>query len=595
MKKTLCYQLSVLMIGALICLAGLFPAVKAFAEEEAYYALSVSESTIDYGDIGSITLGAERTFTVTNNSNVSVTLTWWEENPANAFIIDLLSDGYLSPGASATFSVNPTQMLPEGSYYCAFYISAAEDINDDYLASVNMFMTIDDPDPISEVTQVVVSPDYATVEAGMSCSFHADIYGQNIQDYSVDWSISGNQSSGTYISDGFLQVAADETASNITVTAYSRQDSNVYNSVNVAVQRSESTVRVSASPSEGGSVSGGGKVNYGGKVILNAKPKSGYAFEGFYENNSKISSSASLEINGITSDRAITAVFVRNSFTINAYVNPQNAGTVSGIGTYEKGKKVELKASAAKGYLFTGWTKEGQLKSTDSTYQIGSIDSDLSLVANFEKKAANVYVIKAGAGEGGVISPSGDQNVIEGNDVSYIITTHGGYNLDKVLVDGKSVGAVSSYTFSNVQGPHTISASFVKEQESPKQKAATKTDSSKKKSSSESATDASSKEDSLDTDSKAIEESEKEDLEKEESKNNITDEEKPTEDITDLPDTTEVTVDTEENSALLPESGDTGNIEAEKTNKFPVIVFSVIAVGLLAAIGFTISYILRHR
>ena len=223
----------------------------------------------------------------------------------------------------------------------------------------------------------------------------------------MTWSISGNQSGSTSInSAGTLTVAANETASSISVKAASNQDLNVYNIVQVNITRPTFTVRTSSNPSEGGSVSGGGSVNYGGKVTLTARPNSGYSFEGFYEGNSKISSASSLELNGITSDRSITAAFVRSAYTVKTYVNPEKTGSVSGAGTYNRGSKVELKAAPANGYIFTGWTKEGKVMTTDETYKIGSLDSDLTLVANFAKKEATTYSIKASVnGDGGSITP----------------------------------------------------------------------------------------------------------------------------------------------------------------------------------------------
>jgi hypothetical protein len=71
------------------------------------------------------------------------------------------------------------------------------------------------------------------------------------------------------------------------------------------------------------------------------------------------------------------------------------------------------------------------------------------------------YTITASAGANGSISPSGITTVCEGNNITYNITANASYTIADVLVDGISVGAVSSYTFSNVTTARTISASFV--------------------------------------------------------------------------------------------------------------------------------------
>ncbi len=70
------------------------------------------------------------------------------------------------------------------------------------------------------------------------------------------------------------------------------------------------------------------------------------------------------------------------------------------------------------------------------------------------------YTITASAGTGGSISPAGNVSVNGGANQSFTITPAAGYKVSNVLVDGASVGAVNSYTFTNVSASHTISASF---------------------------------------------------------------------------------------------------------------------------------------
>jgi hypothetical protein len=71
------------------------------------------------------------------------------------------------------------------------------------------------------------------------------------------------------------------------------------------------------------------------------------------------------------------------------------------------------------------------------------------------------YTIVASAGAGGSISPSGPVSVPANGSQAFTITANAGFAIGNVLVDGGSVGAVSSYPFTNVTANHTISASFV--------------------------------------------------------------------------------------------------------------------------------------
>jgi len=70
------------------------------------------------------------------------------------------------------------------------------------------------------------------------------------------------------------------------------------------------------------------------------------------------------------------------------------------------------------------------------------------------------YTITATAGTGGSISPSGSASVTEGNSQIYTITASSGYTISEVRVDGSSIGAASTYTFSGASSSHTISATF---------------------------------------------------------------------------------------------------------------------------------------
>lgn len=89
------------------------------------------------------------------------------------------------------------------------------------------------------------------------------------------------------------------------------------------------------------------------------------------------------------------------------------------------------------------------------------------LVSSGAVSAATQYTIKAEAGEGGAISPSGDVSVKKNEDQTFTISANAGYKIKDVLVNGKSVGAVSTYTFKAVKKDGTISAVFEKTEEIP--------------------------------------------------------------------------------------------------------------------------------
>ena len=69
------------------------------------------------------------------------------------------------------------------------------------------------------------------------------------------------------------------------------------------------------------------------------------------------------------------------------------------------------------------------------------------------------FPITVVSGTGGTVSPS-STNVVNGGSQTFTITPNTGYQVSDVLVDGADQGAITSYTFTNVSAPHTISVTF---------------------------------------------------------------------------------------------------------------------------------------
>ena len=76
------------------------------------------------------------------------------------------------------------------------------------------------------------------------------------------------------------------------------------------------------------------------------------------------------------------------------------------------------------------------------------------------QSVTRTFTLTPGAGTHGSITPSTQQTVDEGGSQTFTITPDTGYHVADVLVDGSSVGAVTSYQFQNVNANHAISASF---------------------------------------------------------------------------------------------------------------------------------------
>src|SRR5204863_278979 len=92
-----------------------------------------------------------------------------------------------------------------------------------------------------------------------------------------------------------------------------------------------------------------------------------------------------------------------------------------------------------------------------SSYTFNNVTAAHMIAASF---AVDVKTITASAGPHGAISPSGTAAVDCGSNQTFTITPDACYHVADVVVDGASVGALSTYTFNNVTANHTITASF---------------------------------------------------------------------------------------------------------------------------------------
>ena len=97
---------------------------------------------------------------------------------------------------------------------------------------------------------------------------------------------------------------------------------------------------------------------------------------------------------------------------------------------------------------------------TDGNY--APLTGEIRLFSRSGNGNYTYYYIEATAGKNGSVSPAGHVSVRKDMDMPFTITPDEGYTVVKVLVDGKDVGAVTSYTFEKVTKAHTIEAVFAK-------------------------------------------------------------------------------------------------------------------------------------
>jgi hypothetical protein len=141
-------------------------------------------------------------------------------------------------------------------------------------------------------------------------------------------------------------------------------------------------------------------------------------------------------------------------------------GTVSGPGiscgdtclaVYNPGTVVSLSATADPGSIFDGWSGGG---CSGTGLCMATMNANTTITSDFKTSMVNYFITASVKGTGGAISPAGTLSVSSGRSLTFSFIPATGYRVAGVMVDGKAIGAVNSYTFSNVTANHTIAATF---------------------------------------------------------------------------------------------------------------------------------------
>ncbi len=149
--------------------------------------------------------------------------------------------------------------------------------------------------------------------------------------------------------------------------------------------------------------------------------------------------------------------------TLSAYtitVTPVANGSISpGTGSVNCGDSATYIITANAGFSIADVIVDGLSQGAMGAYTFTNVTTNHTISASFITDNVS-FTITSSAGAGGTISPNGATPVATGGDQTYSVTANACFTITDVLVDGVSVGPVSSYSFNSVTADHTITASF---------------------------------------------------------------------------------------------------------------------------------------
>jgi hypothetical protein len=220
------------------------------------------------------------------------------------------------------------------------------------------------------------------------------------------------------------------------------------------------TYTITPSAGAGGSIfpSASVTVEHGGSSLFTITPDPGYHIADVTVDGTSVGAVSSYSFSNVTADHTIEALFAINTYAITPSAGAGGSISPSASVTVEHGGSSTFTITADTGYQIADVTVDGASVGALDSYTFTNVTADHEIKASF--KAVKTYTIRANADKGGTISPSGHVTVNRGDSCTFTITPDEGYQIDRVKVDGRSVGAVSSYTFKNVKSNHEIEASF---------------------------------------------------------------------------------------------------------------------------------------
>lgn len=369
----------------------------------------------------------------------------------------------INPVPSVTISENINTLTANatsgtGDYQYAWSTNeTAQSITIDSNGNYCVTVTDNNNCSVSECSNITL-PD---IDINISNAEHGSINGENTVAFGEDYTF-------TVIPDDCYQIGTVTVNGNaVTLDAnnsYTIQNVTTEQTINATFTQISYTITASAG--NGGTISnvGSTSVNCGDDITYTITPDEGYMISDIEVDGQSIGTESSYSFTNVTSDHTISATFeiipagevviVINADTEGGSVSPTGTQTIT------EGEDFTFTVTPDACYEIGIVTVNGNEVSLDenNSYTIANVTEPQSINATFNRLS---YIITASASEGGTITPSGNVEVNCGDNKEFVITANEGYEIENVVVDGQSQGAITSYTFENVtEAGHSIEATF---------------------------------------------------------------------------------------------------------------------------------------
>ena len=150
-------------------------------------------------------------------------------------------------------------------------------------------------------------------------------------------------------------------------------------------------------------------------------------------------------------------VTILDTFTITSAAAPNGSISPAGITTVLSGANQTYTITPNKGFAAAALVVDGTLLPGATSYTFTNVTAPHYINAYF---ADETFTLTTSSGTHGTVTPTGPVSALYGTSSTFTITPDAGYRTANLVVDGVTLPAAASYTFTSITGNHTISASF---------------------------------------------------------------------------------------------------------------------------------------
>lgn len=228
------------------------------------------------------------------------------------------------------------------------------------------------------------------------------------------------------------------------------------------------TYTIGATHSSGGTCRPDGEktINAGDSLTIQIAPAGGFYTQDVSVDGESIGVASSYTFKNVSRDHVLHADFVEIPATVwKISASEEGEGTISPVGevAVEDGSSVTFSMSPDESWRIADVEADGDSQGAVDSFTFENVGANHVIHAVFERIPIQTFVITASAGEGGAVEPTGENQVNQGQSKTFTVQADDGYDVRQVLVDGVSIGVVSSFTFHEVSANHAIHAEFSKE------------------------------------------------------------------------------------------------------------------------------------